>query len=134
MSGQFASTELAAHSASTLARGGKGVDNGSKRVGRARQFVRAVSNLKCVDLSAGQVVALTGPSGAGKLSLAPDKLYVQGQRRFFESFSPMPASFANDCLSSLSSTFRMVSRPFQQLGYDAGSPGVKAVSVSVAVV
>jgi ABC-type transport system involved in cytochrome bd biosynthesis fused ATPase/permease subunit len=47
-------------------------------------------NLKSVNLTLepGQVVALTGVSGAGKSSLALDTLYAEGQRRFVESFSP----------------------------------------------
>src|SRR5271163_4087623 len=46
-----------------------------------------------LDLPPGQFVALTGPSGAGKSSLAMDTLYVEGQRRFVESFSPYARQF-----------------------------------------
>ncbi|NUQ78776.1 MAG: hypothetical protein HUU21_35065, partial [Polyangiaceae bacterium] len=52
-------------------------------------------NLKTVDLDlpAGQLVAVTGVSGAGKSSLALDTLYSEGQRRFVESFSPYARQF-----------------------------------------
>ena len=52
-------------------------------------------NLKGLDLDLppGQLVALTGPSGSGKSSLALDTLYAEGQRRFVESFSPYARQF-----------------------------------------
>jgi excinuclease ABC subunit A len=52
-------------------------------------------NLKGIDLSfvPGQVVVITGVSGAGKSSLAMDTLYAEGQRRFVESFSPYARQF-----------------------------------------
>ncbi|HMJ12783.1 MAG TPA: excinuclease ABC subunit UvrA, partial [Polyangiaceae bacterium] len=52
-------------------------------------------NLRDVDLTLepGQVVAITGVSGAGKSSLALDTLYAEGQRRFVESFSPYARQF-----------------------------------------
>jgi excinuclease ABC subunit A len=46
-----------------------------------------------VELESGQVVAITGRSGAGKSSLALDTLYAEGQRRFVESFSPYARQF-----------------------------------------
>lgn len=55
----------------------------------------ATHNLKDVSLSLspGQVVVITGVSGAGKSSLALDTLYAEGQRRFVESFSPYARQF-----------------------------------------
>jgi excinuclease ABC subunit A len=52
-------------------------------------------NLQGVDLTLepGQIVAITGVSGAGKSSLALDTLYAEGQRRFVESFSPYARQF-----------------------------------------
>ncbi len=52
-------------------------------------------NLKGVDLVLipGQVVVVTGVSGAGKSSLVLDTLYAEGQRRFVESFSPYARQF-----------------------------------------
>ena len=52
-------------------------------------------NLKSVslDLEPGTIVAVAGPSGSGKSSLALDTLYAEGQRRFVESFSPYARQF-----------------------------------------
>jgi excinuclease ABC subunit A len=52
-------------------------------------------NLKGVnlELAPGEVVVVTGVSGAGKSSLVLDTLYAEGQRRFVESFSPYARQF-----------------------------------------
>ena len=57
--------------------------------GARTHHLRGVS----VDLQPGQLVAVTGVSGAGKSSLAFDTLYAEGQRRFVESFSPYARQF-----------------------------------------
>jgi excinuclease ABC subunit A len=60
------------------------------RVRGARQ-----NNLQGVDLDlpAGHLVVVTGPSGSGKSSLAFDTLYAEGQRRYVETFSPYTRQF-----------------------------------------
>jgi len=60
------------------------------RVRGARQH-----NLKGVDIEIerDRLVALTGPSGSGKSSLAFDTIYAEGQRRYIESLSTYAKQF-----------------------------------------
>ncbi|MBI5537484.1 MAG: excinuclease ABC subunit UvrA [Deltaproteobacteria bacterium] len=57
--------------------------------------VARTHNLKGISLQleGGELVAVTGVSGAGKSSLCIDTLYAEGQRRFVESFSPYARQF-----------------------------------------
>ena len=54
------------------------------------------NNLKNISLRIphNQVTAITGVSGSGKSSLAFDTLFAEGQWRYVESLSPMPACFS----------------------------------------
>ncbi|MGC6460050.1 MAG: excinuclease ABC subunit UvrA [Akkermansiaceae bacterium] len=60
------------------------------RIRGARQH-----NLKNLDLElpAGKLTVITGPSGSGKSSLAFHTLYAEGQRRYVETFSPYVRQF-----------------------------------------
>ncbi|HEX5661327.1 MAG TPA: excinuclease ABC subunit UvrA, partial [Polyangiales bacterium] len=60
-------------------------DVGKLKVVRAREH-----NLKCVDVEIPhrKLVALTGPSGSGKSSLAFGVIHAEAQRRFVETLSP----------------------------------------------
>ncbi len=48
-----------------------------------------------VDLPRGKMIAITGPSGSGKSSLAFDTIFAEGQRRYVESLSPYARQFLN---------------------------------------
>jgi excinuclease ABC subunit A len=43
----------------------------------------------------GKMIAITGPSGSGKSSLAFDTIFAEGQRRYVESLSPYARQFLN---------------------------------------
>lgn len=60
-----------------------------------------VNNLKGIDITIprGKFVVITGLSGSGKSSLAFDTLFADGQRRYVESLSAMPASLWAACRS-----------------------------------
>ena len=48
-----------------------------------------------VDIPAGTLTVITGPSGSGKSSLAFDTIYAEGQRRYVESLSAYARQFLN---------------------------------------
>lgn len=54
-------------------------------------------NLKnvTVEMPRGAMIAVTGPSGSGKSSLAFDTIFAEGQRRYVESLSPYARQFLN---------------------------------------
>lgn len=54
-------------------------------------------NLKNIDVTMprGAMIAITGPSGSGKSSLAFDTIFAEGQRRYVESLSPYARQFLN---------------------------------------
>lgn len=54
-------------------------------------------NLKNIDVTMprGKMIAITGPSGSGKSSLAFDTIFAEGQRRYVESLSPYARQFLN---------------------------------------
>jgi excinuclease ABC subunit A len=54
-------------------------------------------NLKNIDVTMprGAIIAVTGPSGSGKSSLAFDTIFAEGQRRYVESLSPYARQFLN---------------------------------------
>src|SRR5712675_3522801 len=53
------------------------------------------NNLKnlSLEIPTGELVVVTGVSGAGKSSLVFDTLYAEGQRRYVETFSPYARQF-----------------------------------------
>ncbi|MEY3784304.1 MAG: excinuclease subunit excinuclease subunit [Candidatus Parcubacteria bacterium] len=48
-----------------------------------------------VEMPRGKIIAITGPSGSGKSSLAFDTIFAEGQRRYVESLSPYARQFLN---------------------------------------
>ena len=54
-------------------------------------------NLKNIDVQMprNKMIAITGPSGSGKSSLAFDTIFAEGQRRYVESLSPYARQFLN---------------------------------------
>ena len=54
-------------------------------------------NLKNIDVTLPRncLIAITGPSGSGKSSLAFDTIFAEGQRRYVESLSPYARQFLN---------------------------------------
>ncbi|MCA9354415.1 MAG: excinuclease ABC subunit UvrA [Candidatus Kaiserbacteria bacterium] len=71
---------------------GNSVDGGKIIVRGARTH-----NLKNIDVEMprGKMIAITGPSGSGKSSLAFDTIFAEGQRRYVESLSPYARQFLN---------------------------------------
>lgn len=67
--------------------------------GEKRLVVRGARthNLKNVDVEMprNKMIAITGPSGSGKSSLAFDTIFAEGQRRYVESLSPYARQFLN---------------------------------------
>jgi excinuclease ABC subunit A len=70
-----------------------GPDNSQKIVIRGAR----THNLKNIDVEMprGKMIAITGPSGSGKSSLAFDTIFAEGQRRYVESLSPYARQFLN---------------------------------------
>lgn len=71
-----------------------GIDSKEKKI-----IIRGARthNLKNIDVSMprGKMIAITGPSGSGKSSLAFDTIFAEGQRRYVESLSPYARQFLN---------------------------------------
>lgn len=68
-------------------------DKGEKIIVRGAR----THNLKNIDVEMprGKMIAVTGPSGSGKSSLAFDTIFAEGQRRYVESLSPYARQFLN---------------------------------------
>lgn len=71
----------------------------SSDLGQGKIVVRGARthNLKniTVEMPRGAMIAVTGPSGSGKSSLAFDTIFAEGQRRYVESLSPYARQFLN---------------------------------------
>ena len=70
-----------------------------------------------LDLPTGKLIAIVGPSGSGKRSLAFHTLYAEGQRRYVESLSPYARQYIRqkdrssvDCIDGLPPTVAITQR------------------------
>jgi excinuclease ABC subunit A len=70
-----------------------------------------------LDLPTGRLIAIVGPSGSGKRSLAFHTLYAEGQRRYVESLSPYARQYIRqkerssvDCIDGLPPTVAITQR------------------------
>ena len=68
-------------------------DPGSKIIIRGAR-THNLKNIN-VEMPRGKMIAITGPSGSGKSSLAFDTIFAEGQRRYVESLSPYARQFLN---------------------------------------
>jgi excinuclease ABC subunit A len=74
-------------------------ENADSSISGGKIIVRGARthNLKniSVEMPRGKMIAITGPSGSGKSSLAFDTIFAEGQRRYVESLSPYARQFLN---------------------------------------